>query len=55
MPVPQASRYDTGLLHERQHVRDAWVLADQAGVVEPHDVDELSFYARAGRRGAWTS
>ena len=39
--------YDAELLHERQHVRDAPVLASQARAVEPHDVDELHIHALA--------
>ena len=40
-----AGGHDAELLHERQHVRDTPVLADQARAVEPHDVDELHVHA----------
>jgi hypothetical protein len=41
MTMPQAGGHDAELLNERQHVRHAPVLADQASTVEPHDVDQL--------------
>ena len=48
----RAGGHDAELLHERQHVGNAPVLADQAVTVEPHNVDELHVHALAGRRHA---
>jgi hypothetical protein len=47
MTTREGQRHDAELLKERQYVRDAPVLANEAPTVEPDDVDELHFHARS--------